>query len=159
VSGLATSLPKHFAHDHTRSCIGSGVGAFDIAKRAFVEWKMFDLGWVRVAGPHTRISIGEMVAVEARALGLWTLNISRIVEVIDSPAIFGFIYTTTPFHVEMGEERFLIERDTVTDMVWYDLEAVSRPAHWIARSGLPVTRAFQHKFARDSHCRLRELIT
>jgi uncharacterized protein (UPF0548 family) len=135
------------------------VGAFELTKRAFADWKMFDLGWVRVANPNTKIAIGEMVAVEARALGLWTLNISRIVEIIDLPVMFGFIYSTTPSHVELGEERFLIEMDTATEEVWYDLEAVSRPAHLLARLGLPVTRAFQHKFARDSHRRLRELIT
>jgi uncharacterized protein (UPF0548 family) len=120
---------------------------------------MFDLGWVRVANPNTEIAIDEMVAVEARALGLWTLNISRIVEIIDLPTMFGFIYSTTPFHVELGEERFLIKMDTATEEIWYDLEAVSRPAHLLARLGLPVTRAFQHNFARDSHRRLRELIT
>lgn len=119
---------------------------------------MFDLGWVRVANQDATIAVGGHVAVEARALGLWTLNISRIVDVIDSPAMFGFIYSTTPTHVEFGEERFLLELDS-GDRVWYTLEAVSRPAHWLPRLGRPVARGFQRKFARDSHRRLGELIT
>ena len=128
---------------------------FNAAKQAFADWKMFDLGWVRIANPEARIAIGEIVAVEAYTLGLWTLNFSRIVGVIDFPVKFGFIYTTTKSHVELGEERFLIEMDSNTGEVFYDIEAVSRPAHWAARLGFPVTRVFQHKFAGASHRRLR----
>lgn len=156
--GLQSPLPSHFAHDHSRSQIGCGANALHTVKKAFADWKMFDLGWVRVANPDTRIEPGSIVAVEARTLGMWTLNLSRIVEFIDLPETFGFIYATNQFHVELGEERFLIELDSDTNEVWFDIEAVSRPAHFAARIGLPVSRAYQHKFARDSHRRLRELI-
>jgi uncharacterized protein (UPF0548 family) len=63
---------------------------------------------------------------------------------------FGFIYATTELHVELGEERFLIQFDPATSNVWYELEAVSRPRNVLARLALPVSRAFQHKFARES---------
>ena len=159
VHGLESSLPISFAHDRTRTCIDSGIRAFNAAKEAFANWKMFDLGWVHVANLDARIIVGEVVVVEACTFGLWSLNISKIVEIIDSPTRFGFIYSTTESHVEFGEERFLIEIDSSTENVFYDIEAVSRPAHWAARLGLPITRAFQHKFARCSHRRLRELIT
>jgi len=156
--GLQSPLPSHFAHDHSRSQIGCGANALHTVKKAFADWKMFDLGWVRVANSHTKIGLGNIVAVEACTLGMWTLNLSRIVEFIDLPETFGFIYATNQFHVELGEERFLIELDSDTNEVWFDIEAVSRPAHFAARIGLPVSRAYQHKFARDSHRRLRELI-
>lgn len=158
-SGLSAQLPRHFAHDHRRSCIGTGAVVFAAAKQAFAQWKMFDVGWARVANPEAEIAVGQIVTVEARSLGLWTLNLSRIVEVIDLPDLYGFIYATTELHVECGEERFLLEFDAASGDVWYDLEAVSRPRSWLALAGLPVTRGFQHRFARESHRRIRKLVS
>jgi uncharacterized protein (UPF0548 family) len=71
---------------------------------------------------------------------------------------FGFLYSTTELHVERGEERFLLEFDASTGHVWYELEAVSHPRQILARLGFPLTRAFQHRFARDSERRIREFI-
>jgi uncharacterized protein (UPF0548 family) len=117
---------------------------------------MFDLGWVRVANPGAPIAVGQIVAVEVRALGLWSINLSQIIETVDTLTRFGFIYSTTRSHVEEGEERFLLEHDQATGEVVYRLEAVSRPRALLARLGLPVTRHFQHRFARDSHRRMGE---
>lgn len=117
---------------------------------------MFDLGWVRVANPDARIATGQLVAVEAHPLRLWTLNISRIVDVIRSENAFGFVYATTDLHVEEGEERFLLEFDGAQGEVWYDLEAVSRPRGALARLGFPFVRHFQHRFALQSHSRMLE---
>ena len=117
---------------------------------------MFDLGWTRVANPHASITAGQIVAVEAHTLGLWTLNLSRILEVVDTRTRFGFIYATTEMHVEQGEERFLLEFDPETGHIDYVLEAASLPRNALARLGFPVTRSFQHKFARDSHRRMRQ---
>jgi uncharacterized protein (UPF0548 family) len=149
-------VPADFFHDLSRSCLGQGESAFLAAKRAFQQWRMFDLGWVRVANPQALIVLGQIVAVEAHTLRLWTLNFSRITETVDLPAKFGFLYTTTEMHVEEGEERFLLEFDRETGEVRYKLEAVSRPRHALARLGFPMTRAFQHRFARDSHRHMRE---
>jgi len=155
--GLRVSkLPAGFAHDLSRSHIGTGRKSFGAAARAFEEWKQFDLGWVAVANPGTRIDIGEIVAVEVRSLGLWSLNLSEIVDVTREREAFGFIYKTTPHHAEEGEERFLLTFDPQTEQVQYELEAVSRPHHWLAKLGYPFTRSLQRKFARDSHQRLRE---
>jgi uncharacterized protein (UPF0548 family) len=120
---------------------------------------MFDLGWVRVANPGAEIAVGQAVAVEVRSVGLWSVNVSKIVAVLDTGNHFGFIYATTSMHVEQGEERFLLEFERAPGDVSYDLEAVSRPRSLLARMGFPVTRHFQHRFARDSHRRMREVAT
>ncbi len=62
--------------------------------------------------PVPMIVPGELVAVEAHTAYLWSMNINRIIEVVDSPTRFGFMYATTAIHVEEGEERFVIEFDT-----------------------------------------------
>ena len=118
--------------------------------------RISDLGWVRVANPEAQIELGQIVSVQVHSLGLWSLNSSRIVEIIRDSLTFGFIYKTTRNHIEEGEERFLVSIDSSSRAVEYTLEAVSSPRALLARIGLPVTRAFQHRFARDSHRRMQE---
>jgi uncharacterized protein (UPF0548 family) len=151
-------LPFGFAHDCLRTQIGNGADVFAAARRAFAEWAEFDPSWVRVANPEVPIAAGEIVAVEVHALGLWSLHLSRIVETTDTATQFGFLYATTAFHGQEGEERFVIEFDPVEGGVWYQLEAVSRPRHLLARTAFPITRALQHRFARDSHDRMRRAV-
>lgn len=157
-------VPTGYVRDHIRTEIGQGQAAFEAAKAAFRQWQQFDLGWVRVANPEAAIEPDEIVAVEARApsfssLGLWSVNFSRILYVIDSEDSFGFGYGTTTHHVERGEERFLLEFYPKSGAVYYDLLAVSQPAHWLAHFAYPFTRHCQHKFARDSHNRMRGLLS
>jgi uncharacterized protein (UPF0548 family) len=151
-------VPSGYALDHTRSEIGNGLEAFEAAKEALRSWRHFDLGWVRVANPEARIEVEEVVAVEACALGLWSVNLSRILYVIDEPGRFGFGYGTTAMHVERGEERFLLEYFPATGAVFYDLLAISEPAHWLARMAYPFTRSRQRKFARESQARMRATV-
>jgi uncharacterized protein (UPF0548 family) len=151
-------IPPVFAHDCSTSVIGHGQSAFAAARRASESWAMFDLGWVRVANPDARIVSAQLVAVEVKSVGLWTINLSRILEVIDTPCSFGFLYATTEIHVEEGEERFLFELDVESRTVAYKLEAVSRPRSNMARLGFPITRMLQRRFARDSHRRMQEAV-
>jgi uncharacterized protein (UPF0548 family) len=151
-------VPRLYKLDRMRTRIGQGIAAFEAAKTALRQWRHFDLGWVRVANPEAQIQPGEIVAVEAHSLGLWSINCSRILYVIDEPDRFGFGYGTTSQHVECGEERFLLEFDPRTEAVSYDLLAVSHPAHWLARLGYPYTRSRQRRFAHDSHAKLAQLI-
>jgi uncharacterized protein (UPF0548 family) len=144
------TLPAGLAHDCSRTQLGRGPKVFQGAVRAFQQWRQFDLHWVRVANPSARIEVGQIIAVEVHTLGLWSLNLSQIVGVTSDAHAFGFIYKTTPQHVEEGEERFLLTIDQNTGAVQYELEAVSRPRHWFAKLGYPIARGFQHRFARDS---------
>lgn len=158
--GLQVSeLPTWFVQDISRSKIGKGPNAFEQAIRAFEQWRQFDLGWVRVGNIDAEIRVGQIVAVEVQALGLRSLNLSQIVSVTRETDVFGFIYKTTPHHAEEGEERFLLTYDPGTNEVRYELEAVSRPQHWLARLGYPVTRSFQHRFARESHQQMRDAVS
>lgn len=157
LGGSAT--PKGFVRDHTRTEIGRGKQAFTTAKEAFRRWTHFDLGWVHVSNRNVPIAPDQTVAVLAHTLGIWSVNISRILYVIDEDDRFGFGYGTTPLHVERGEERFLIEFDPATGTVCYDLLAVSQPAHWMAKLGYPYTRSQQRRFARESHIRMREVVS
>jgi len=148
-----------FVHDRSRSNLGSGESVFNAAKRAFTNWQMFDLGWVRVVNAAAPIEFRQIIAVEVHALGLWSVNLSQILETVDSETEFGFRYSTTSHHVEQGEETFLLRFDPATGEVTYDLEAVSRPRHFLARAAYPMTRSYQRQFARDSHHRMRQAVS
>jgi uncharacterized protein (UPF0548 family) len=146
------------AHDFLRTRLGEGANGFRAARLAFRKWAEFDLGWARVANSETTVAVGQLVAVEIHAFGLWSVNVSRIVETVDMETRFGFVYATTSHHAEEGEERFLLEFDPGDGGVWYHLEAISRPRHPLARFGYPATRALQHRFARESHAMMRRLV-
>ena len=152
-------LPFGFAHDRSSSVIAHGEAGFAAARSAFGQWGQFDLGWVRVANPLTPVARGRYVGVEAQTAGLWSLNISRIMETVDTATRFGFLYATTRMQVEEGEERFVLELDGASGQVWYLIEAVSRPRTALTRVGWPFARVMQHQFARDSHVHMRYVVS
>lgn len=158
MAGADLPAPPGFAHDFCRTELGPGRGSFLDARNALERWAQFDLGWVSVANATANIAPGEMVAVLAHAAGLWSLNLSRILETIDTPSRFGFLYSTTSMHVEEGQERFLIEFDEEHSSVTYLIEAVSRPRHPLARLAYSFTRTVQHRFQRESQQRMHSAV-
>ena len=149
-------FPAGYQHDFNRVLLGSGAEVFRRACDALRQWRMFPRPWTHVLPADAMIRDGQMVAVLARAMGIWWLNACRIVYVIDEQVPlrqFGFAYGTVT-HVERGEERFMIEW-LANDTVWYDLRAFSRPGHWTTRLGYPLARRLQRKFARESLAAMR----
>ena len=165
-------VPGGFNFDLTRRTLGQGRACFDRACAALRAWRHFDLGWMGAAPPDTPIVVGRDVAILFRAGGLWWLNACRITEVIDEPERrFGFVYQTLPSHAEIGAERFLVEwnqdssagasgsnatgsgsagdRSAGGDVI-YEILAISRPRHLLARLGYPYARHMQRRFARHS---------
>jgi uncharacterized protein (UPF0548 family) len=153
VGATASQLPAGFIVDRTRIRLGEGERVFRAAKAALQRWRQFDLGWLKACSPETPIQSGEVVAIVARAVGLWWLNACKIVYVVDESGPitrFGFAYGTLADHAERGEERFLIEWDQRDNSVWYDILAFSRPNHFLARLGYPIVRRTQKRFGRES---------
>ena len=155
--GLIDMLPTGFVHDVSKSFLGRGRSVFEAARQGLLSWEQFNLGWVRVVNRDATITPGQVVAVEAHTAFLWSTNLSRIVETLDNPDHFGFLYTTTAIHVEEGQERFVIHFDPATQLVSYLIEAVSRPRHQLARMAYSFSRSMQRRFAKDSHARMKQL--
>lgn len=148
----AHAPPGGYNLDHNRVRLANGEAAFARAVAALRAWRMFPAPWTRIAPATAPICAGQVVAMQAHALGLWWLNACRIVYVIDESAPvrrFGFAYGTLRAHVEQGEERFTVERHANGD-VWYDLRAFSMPRYWPVRWGKPLARRLQWRFVRDS---------
>jgi uncharacterized protein (UPF0548 family) len=153
VGGTANQLPAGFVVDRTRIKLGEGEPVFQSAKAPLQRWRQFDLGWMKAWSPETPIQTGEVLAIAARAIGLWSLNACKIVYVVDESgpiSRFGFASGTLPDHAGRGEERFLIEWDQTDNSVWYDILAFSRPNHFLSWLGYPIVRRTQKRFGRES---------
>ncbi len=149
VGATASVPPAGYVVNHTRIKLGEGEKIFQAAKAALKRWEQFHLGWLEACPIDAPIKEGQVVAILARAVGLWWLNACRIVSVVDKEDRFGFAYGTLPDHAGTGEERFLIERDQ-DGIVWYDILAFSRPHHFLVRLGTPYMRVIQKRFGRES---------
>jgi uncharacterized protein (UPF0548 family) len=158
VGATAHTPPPGYNVDHARVRLGEGEEVFRAAKSALCRWEHFHLGWCEVWPTETPIREGEVVATLARIMGLWWLNATRIVYVVDNETSFGFAYGTLPGHAETGEERFLVEWDRQEGGVWYDIRAFSRPRHPLARLGYPLARRLQERFRRDSLAAMRRAV-
>jgi uncharacterized protein (UPF0548 family) len=159
VGGSRREAPKGYIADHNRIKLGQGIDAFERAKCAVKNWKMFDMPWVDLCWPDAPIQPGANVAVLISHFGFWSMNACRIVYVIDehgSSERYGFAYGTLPDHGERGEERFSVELDT-DQTVWYDLYAFSRPSP-IARVAYPFARVLQKRFATDSKAAMQKAV-
>ncbi len=142
-------LPPGYNVDRYSTVLGRGDAVFEAAKAAIRDWTPLRLSWIRVF-PQAEPDENVAVAVVAHLVGLWWINVSRVVYTIDEPREFGFAYGTLADHAEMGEERFLIRRDPDSGEVTYSILAFSRPRHALARLGYPLSRAVQRRFGAES---------
>lgn len=150
-----------YSNDHNRRCLGRGRSTYEKAKESLGRWAMFDMPWIRLCWPDSPIEESQTVAVVARVMGMWVLNATRIVYVLDERGDverFGFAYGTLPGHVEMGEERFTVEWHRANDSVWYDIRAFSRPRSIPARMASPYARLLQKRFVRGSMEAMRKAV-
>ncbi|HTK37590.1 MAG TPA: DUF1990 domain-containing protein [Pyrinomonadaceae bacterium] len=153
VGASRSASPPGYNIDHNRTLIANGRENFRAAVGAIREWKMFDMPWVELHPPDPPIEPDTTVAIVVRHFGFWSINAARIVYVIDEVGDvekFGFAYGTLAEHAESGEERFSVEFHHASGEVWYDLFAFSRPNHFLARLGYPLSRMLQRRFAEDS---------
>ena len=119
--------------------------AFARAAVALASWAMHEhLGFtVRCDGP---IAVGTNVAITAPLPVGYADVTCRIVAVVDEPDRSGFAYGTLSVHPEQGEEAFVVSRIGTT--VRFDVTAVSRHRHPLARLAAPVADRLQASAAK-----------
>ena len=154
-------LPKGYQIDRHRIELGTGSRTFLAAKSAMQSWRMFDRAWLRIFPEHPEIRAGATIAVVSSHLKFYSINLCRIVYVLDvaEPAsVFGFAYGTLGEHAESGEERFTVSRYADDDSVWYEIVAFSKPNAFLVKAGYPIGRAIQKRFARASLAAMRQAL-
>ena len=152
--------PVGYNLDQNRAVIGEGVDDFAGACEALRAWRMFPRPWTSIAPVSAPLREGQVVAMQANAVGLWWLSACRIVYLLDEIAPvrrYGFAYGTLLPHVEQGEERFSVELHD-DGRVWYDVRAFSRPRFWPVRLAKPWARRVQRRFVRDSQEAMRQAV-
>jgi len=92
------------------------------------------------------ITVGTNVAMSAPLAAAHIDVTCRIVAVIDEPDRFGFAYGTLRVHPEQGEESFVVSRSHKG--VRFDVVAVSRPVHPLARLAGPAAHHLQDAAVR-----------
>lgn len=156
-------VPADWNLDHRRIHLGDCESVYLAARAALWRFVPLDIGWVQPVTTADRPIAGGRGAMLVHAFGLWWVNAWRMVYVDDDIALPGggrrsaFAYGTLAAHAERGEERFMVEL-LPDGAVWYDVLAYSRPHHWLARLGGPVTRWLQLRFGPASAEMMREAI-
>src|SRR5215472_16446489 len=79
VGMTARSAPPGYRVRRAACTLGCGAEVFGRARQAIGEWRMFDLGWLRVVPHDLPVAVGSTVSVLVRHFGFWSLNFSRIV--------------------------------------------------------------------------------
>jgi uncharacterized protein (UPF0548 family) len=126
--------------------------------RPFAIWMLFPARVVyRICSPTLRVGHASDLA-SGRDGFLPSAAGSQSWAHTECGPTYGFAYGTLPDHPERGEERFLVEWNEADDSVWYDLMAISRPGHWLARAGYPYARYEQAKFRRLSGLAMQEAV-
>jgi uncharacterized protein (UPF0548 family) len=133
--------PAGFRLDRFERSLGNGNGVFDVAAQALREWQIHrGAGLVVCAdGPP---ALDDVIAMSAPMPIGFIDVVCRVVSVVDEPDRFGFVYGTLPVHAERGEESFTVVRGR-DGGVRFEIVAVSRPRHPLARLCPPVARRLQ----------------
>lgn len=153
--------PPGFNADHLRHKLGSGAEVFERAVKELRSWTMFQQQGIRLESQGRPPDVGVLMAIVVRVGPMWWANACRVVYVVDESAPLrrvAFGNGTLPGHAECGEEVFSVEMDEA-GQVWYDLRAYSRPRHWLARLGYPLTRMMQRRFALRSAAAMGRVIS
>src|SRR5690348_14463890 len=83
VGASRQDTPAGYNLDHNRVSLGRGRAVFDAACAALRRWQMFPAPLTQIHPTDAPIEVGTVVAVLARAFGLWWLNASRIVYTVE----------------------------------------------------------------------------
>jgi uncharacterized protein (UPF0548 family) len=163
VGATQRTAPEGWDWHADRVRLGAGEACWDRAKGALETWCQFDLPWVF---PHDRtvpIEVGNMFAFVSWQVGLWAVNVCRVVYTVSeeqgSVHRFGFAYGTVASHAVRGEEQFMLEWHRDTDDVFFYIRKFSKPRHWLVRAVGPLTRRIQVRFTRDALSRFRNEVT
>jgi uncharacterized protein (UPF0548 family) len=153
--------PAGFNADCLRHRVGEGPDDFSRASDAIRRWMPHQQRWAWAAPRNASPSPGGLVAIAAHVGPFWWTNACRVIYTVDEagpPRRFGFAYGTLAGHAEQGEAPFVVECGS-DGAVWYEVLTHSRPRHWLARLGSPVSRWYQRRFARGAARALERAIS
>lgn len=139
--------PPAYRHGLWELDLGVGDAIFGRAREGVRCWAAHRGAGVEVSPTGVPPFPGETVVLVVPLAGLHVLAACRVVWTIDEDDRCGFAYGTLPGHPESGEAAFVVTRDPANRVV-FEIRSFSRPAHPLARVGIPVTRWLQLRTTR-----------
>lgn len=160
VGATSGEMPPEWRRSDQALLVGRGAESWARAVAALHRWRQFDLSWVQAHDEHTPIDAGTLFAFVSRQFGVWSVNVCRIVEVIDEQNEtlwrFGVTYGTVGRHLVRGEESFVLEWDRESDCVYFRIRKFSKPGHPLVALFSPLADRAQQRFTREALDRLRQ---
>lgn len=125
--------------------------SFAAQRDAILDWAVQRRSGLRIVAADGRDAgpVREGLEVDLRVpilLGLRLTAPIRVLQVLDSPSIAGFVYATRPGHPERGEEAFLVHR-TRDGALELEIRVLSRPSMPFALVA-PLARVMQASYTR-----------
>ena len=135
-------MPTGYHHLRHQRLIGAGHTAFEAAGEYVLSW-----GTHRGVGFDVRATSPRVVegATVAFRIGRGQVGLSascRVVWTVETADRRGFGYGTLPGHPEIGEEAFVVSRDS-GERVWVEIVAFSNPGRWYSRIASPAVLVLQ----------------
>ena len=152
----AGDLPRGYHHDEWEADLGAfSQDTFDRLADELRQWRV-QTGSGLTIFPAEPVRPGLTFALWFRLPAAYATAAGRVVYVTDEQDRSGFAYGTLPAHPEQGEEAFHLVRQE--DRLVFKVRAFSRPRHWLARLGTPVSRALQRRMNQAYLETMREAV-
>ncbi|MDZ7704094.1 MAG: DUF1990 domain-containing protein [Trueperaceae bacterium] len=142
------AVPFGYRETRYRTVLGVDPGVFEHAKDALQNRVMYPAPLSALRPEDVPLTSGATLVVVLNLFGCQALNAIRVLAIDDRPDDYRLVVGTLPGHALVGKEVFRIVREG--ERVVYELYALSKPHHWLAKLGWPLTRWVQRRFARKS---------
>ena len=116
--------------------------------KSILEYRVFPTTLIQAVKAPGPLVAGDIVGVRFVALPLVDLFFAcrvlrGVAEMEEGRWCEGFVYQTLEGHPERGEERFAVEKELETGVLWGRLSSWSGPGLWLTRLGEPAVRRLQ----------------
>lgn len=148
-SGVGATLrgqqPAGYHHDRYEARLGDGDETWDRAVAGLKDWEPHRGSGLTVVADGAIATGTDVVLVAPLPVG-FAVAACRVVGLIEDRDTWGFAYGTLPTHPEEGEELFVVRRRDA--VVTFEVVALSRPRHPLARLAGPIARGLQVRATR-----------
>lgn len=147
VGTTLTTPPEGYHVASGRKRAGTGQVTFRRGRSAIREWKAHAAMGMTLEPSVPELEEGNVMAFAMAVqppLPLFATGCCRIVQVIDEPRRFGFVYGTLPHHPESGEEAFMVHHHD-DDVVEFEIIAFSKANSLATKVTGPIARRLQRR--------------
>lgn len=155
--------PHGWRRDHFRTTLATGSArraAAESARAALLAYRIFPPALLIAAMPGLTVTPRAVIVQGFRLGPVGLIAAVRVVTVFDRDRAgsrrTGFSYVTLAGHPERGAITFAVIDDERADVARFEIDAISRPGHWLSRLGAPLARRLQRDGLRAAIHHVRQ---